>query len=192
MNNFDFEKQTRKQVLEILRRHAADVVQFEIATDEQDQKQATDFVVKTTIGRIAVRVRRCIPYRDLTIRTRAMYGGRTEIDKLRDGWGDMFLYCWQDNSNNLSEYMLVDIHAMRQAGMLERSYMEHLTEIPNNDGTWFCPFSFDSLYEAGCIKVHTVKDKPGHLHRASLPTVLRAVEMLNEQLLPLRRAGIGN
>jgi hypothetical protein len=192
VNNFDFEKQTRSQVIEILRRHAADVVQFEIATDEQDTKQATDFVVKTTIGRIAVRVRRNIKYRDLTIRTRAMYGGRTEIDKLRDGWGDMFLYCWQDSNNDLSEYMLVDIHKMRQVGMLEESYMMHLPEISNNDGTWFCPFPFDSLYGAGCIKVHTVKDKPGQLHRASLPTVLRAVEMLNEQLLPLRRTGTGN
>ena len=122
MDSFAFEKQMQGKVVEILRRHAADVVQFNIATNEQDTKQATDFVVETTIGRIAVRVRRYSStgekYRDLTIRIRATYGGKTEIDKLRDGWGDLYLYCWQDAAGNLTEYMLVDIHKMRAAGLL--------------------------------------------------------------------------
>lgn len=196
MDSFAFEKQMQGKVVEILRRHAADVVQFNIATNEQDTKQATDFVVETTIGRIAVRVRRYSStgekYRDLTIRIRATYGGKTEIDKLRDGWGDLYLYCWQDAAGNLTEYMLVDIHKMRAAGLLGEAYMTHLPEIPNGDGTWFCPFSFEALYDADCIKVHTVKGKPGQLHRPSLNTALRALDMLNEQLGPLRHSGAVN
>lgn len=195
MNNFEFEKQTRKQVLEILRRHAADVVQFEIATDEQDTRQATDFVVKTTIGSIAVRVRQYkstgTKFRDLTIRTRAMYGGKTEIDKLREGWGDLYLYCWQGADDNIAEYMLIDLHRMRESGMLAESYFERLSEISNGDGTWFTPITFDSLYEAGCIKTHTVNGKPGQLHRVNQMKVLSAIDILNEQLLPLRRTGTG-
>lgn len=190
MDSFAFEKQMQGQVIEILRRHAADVVKFSIATNEQDTKQATDFVVETTIGRIAVRVRQykstSTKYRDLTIRTRAKYGSKTEIDKLREGWGDLYLYCWQGTDDKIAEYMLVDISAMRKAGMLDASYFAGLSEIPNGDGTWFTPIPFDALYDAGCVKVHTINGKPGQLRRASLPIALRALDMLNEQLLPLR------
>ncbi len=187
MSNFDFEKATRNQVIAILNRHAADVVRFELATNEQDTKQATDFVVTTTIGCIAVRVRRYKStgnkYRDLTVRSRAMFGGKTEIDKLREGWGDLYLYCWEDEKQTLNEYMLLDIGAIRSAHLLEVNRKEIENVV---DGTCFVFIPFDELYINGCVRLHTVNGKPGRIHRPSLNAVLSGLELLNAELMPLR------
>lgn len=161
-NSFDYEKSLRNRVTEILRRHVAEIVEFKEADEEQDTKQATDFVVVAKAKSIAVRVRRPTStsnasrgkvYRDLTIRTRSAGKGETEIDKLRKGWGDMYLYCWENQSGQLQEYMIVDIHKLRAAGLLDP---KEIREIPNGDGTYFYPINLERLRKAGCIILDTV------------------------------------
>lgn len=89
------------EVKAILTRNAIHFQSFERASAEQDQRQATDFVAVTQRGAIAVRVRRedC-EFRDLTIRVArrahpdALWCRGYEADKLIDGWGAAYLYCW--------------------------------------------------------------------------------------------------
>lgn len=185
MNNFDFERRMRAQVLAILKRHAVDVVRFEIANEKQDTKEATDFIVTATVGTIAARVRRPnVPFRDLTIRSRSMFGGTTEIDKLKAGYGDMYFYGWSSIDGLIPEYMILDIHKLRSMGLLERQW----GSIPNWDSTEFIAIDFDTLYAAGsgCVIVHTVEGKPGKHYRPQAQKLFEIADQLSNFVAPLR------
>lgn len=100
MNGFDkqFEWQNEylPEVVNIFKLNVLQLIDVKIASKEQDTKYATDMVVEVKGGDIAVRIRNNDKYDyfneycDLTIRTRSMNGKRTEIDKLRDGFGSKY------------------------------------------------------------------------------------------------------
>lgn len=89
------------EIKAILARNAFHFQSFERASAKEDQRQATDLVVETQRGAIAVRVRRDrISFRDLTIRLErrthpdAEWRRGYEADKLLAGWAAAYLYCW--------------------------------------------------------------------------------------------------
>jgi hypothetical protein len=121
-NNFDFERSKMPQVIRILQQHAMKIVRIDFATAQQDTKQATDLAITVAGGAVGVRVRTYASAthpkrrRDFTIRCKSTYGFATEIDKLRLGWGDFYLYAWEDCSGDLHEYMLLDLGKVRTGG----------------------------------------------------------------------------
>lgn len=190
MNNFEFEKSMAGQMVEILRRNAFHVLRIETATEEQDMKQATDFTFRAKVGTVAARVRRHQStgkkYRDLTIRSETLFGGRTEIDKLREGFGDYYLYAWQNETVQIGEYMIVDLNKVRESGLLYTPYLQG--PIPNTDGaTAFVWIPLQTLLDNGCVVCHTVDGFNGKTHRASKPVVMSNLSAIEQALMAIKQ-----
>lgn len=191
--NLAFEKEVMPQVKELLRKHASHIIRVETATEEQDTKQATDLVLRVDSGMIGVRVRRLETmkddtWRDLTIRTRSSGGGRTEVDKLTEGWGDWYFYGWT-RGKRIAEYMLLDIHKIRSSGLL--AALDQKRAIPNGDDTFFKTIGLQDLIKNGCVVVHTVDGYQGKLHFADkvivmnqLATMQNAMQAIVQQIEP--------
>lgn len=166
-NNFAFEKSKMPQVIDIIQRNAIKIVRIDFATNEQDTKQATDLAITIKGGAVGVRVRRFRAtsngrvFRDFTIRCESFYGFTTEIDKLRDGWGDFYLYAWEDANGAMDEYMFLDLHKVRSVGLLDPCQAWFQQLIPNvGDPTKFCAIPLCKLLEHECVLVHTIKNIP--------------------------------
>lgn len=136
------------QVTEILRDNAMHIVKIEIAPETRDTKEATDLIIEVTGGSVAVRVRRSdTRFRDLTIRSRRPSGIPTELHKIRQGFGDWYLYGWTDNGH-ISEWILVDLNQVRNTGLLEKVRRG----IPNFDGSsCFIAISISELFANSCL-----------------------------------------
>lgn len=133
---------------DILERNSMHFLSMEISSDIKDTQEATDMVIKIEGGDVALRVREpsCV-YRDLTIRSRSKWGGRTEIVKLKEGFGDWYLYGWGDGINHVREYILVDLHKVREFNLLDVARRE----ISNGDGTKFISIPIGELQMYGCL-----------------------------------------
>jgi len=144
--NWDWQLQYIEQVKEIIRSQAMHIVNIEIASTENDLEHATDLEVHVTGGNIAVRIRRDIPWRDLTIRAKNG-NARTEIHKLRDGYADWYLYAWT-TKNNISDWLLIDLNAMRSKGCFDKNRPITM----NKDGyTGFVKYSLQELKSYNAI-----------------------------------------
>jgi hypothetical protein len=130
----------------IIRKNAQYFVSIRVSESEQDMKQATDFVVAIDGGEIAVRIRRSnCKFRDMTIRSKKRVG-KTEIDKIREGWARYYLYCWTNANDEISEWIFVDLNKVREAKLLDNQ-----KDISNGDGTYFVAIPFNELLTSGCI-----------------------------------------
>ncbi len=152
MNNSEFDANWNWQssfiedVKTILKSQAMHIIDIQVATPEEDMKQATDLKIKITAGDVAVRIRRNIPWRELTIRAKSG-NSKTEIHKLREGYGDWYLYLWTEE-NKIKEWILVDINKMRKEGLLQEQRPIQM----NKDGyTGFVKYTIDELEHSDCI-----------------------------------------
>lgn len=116
------------------------------ATFEEDTTQATDLILNTIQGKIAVRLRRSsCTFRDLTIRAKRDTGIKTELEKIKEGWGRWYFYGWVSNENIIKEYIFIDLNKLRETTLLER------TLIDNKDGTYFIAISKKELEDNDCL-----------------------------------------
>lgn len=125
-----------------------------ISTPIEDTQYATDFIIKTSNRDIAVRVRESdCKYRDFTIRAKTKYDMKTEIDKLNEGYGDIYLYCWKGLNGGIKDYIILDINLLRTTSLLkgERKI------IMNSDGTGFINIKIDKLKEFGCLLINNIQ-----------------------------------
>lgn len=145
--NWDWQLKHIEQIKSILRSQAMHIVSVDIATPEEDIKQSTDLKIRISAGDVAVRIRReNIKYHDLTIRAKNG-NSKTEIHKLREGFGDWYLYAWTVK-DSISQWILVDINAMRKHGCFNDS--RHV--IMNKDGyTGFVTYSIEELESYNAI-----------------------------------------
>lgn len=114
-----------------------DITNIELSTSEEDTKESFDLVYKSKIE-ISVRIRgnEYLKYCDFTIRNKAKYGGKTEIDKLKEGKGSLYLYAWKNITNKvLQAWVLIDINKIRNDLLLNG------TQRFNNDNTGFKAYS---------------------------------------------------
>lgn len=142
------------EVRRILMQNATLLVSVEIASHYQDVKEATDMLLLMGGTRaIAVRLRRAqYRYRDLTIRASRSSGSRTELEKLREGYGDIYLYGWTSDFR-IAEWMLVDLHRLRSSRLLET-----VKPIANHDHTTsFVCIPYPVLCEHRCILAANVR-----------------------------------
>ena len=138
------------QVLTILNGLLPHLVVLNVASQEHDNHQATDFEIQLVGGTVAVRLRRPrYDYRDLTIRSSRTNGTKTELAKIKEGYAYRYLYGWIDENNRIVEWMLVDLDRVRSAGMLDGR-----REIYNTDGkTAFIAIPAEELCAKGCLVV---------------------------------------
>ena len=135
-----------EDIKDILRSQAMHIIDIRIATPEEDLKQFTDLKIKVTSGDVAVRIRRDASFRDLTIRA-VNKNSKTEIHKLREGYGDWYLYLWTEK-NKIVEWILVDINKMRDANL----FSEQRKVTMNTDGyTGFITYTIEELEYNNCI-----------------------------------------
>lgn len=155
-NNIEFQHQFAAQVQELLRRHSYHFVTFRLASKWEDTRQATDMVmVASGDVSIAVRIRRPRrgkQYRDLTLRAMTRGGGTTELEKIRQGWGDWYFYGWCDHRDTITEWVLVNLDMMRESGLLD----EQRRIIHNGDGTGFVVYDLGEVRNANALQCGVV------------------------------------
>lgn len=153
-NNWKFSEKYMPQIKMILAKHAGKFLQIEKATMQEDMTQAFDLnITNHPKSKIAVRIRRAeIKFRDITIRS--INGTHdTEIHKLRNGYGDWYLYVWEGGDNRIVEYALIDIHKARQL------FMEDRKTIPNTDGkTGFYYYTLTELALCGALIAYETRN----------------------------------
>ena len=113
---FDFGNQFIQEIKTIIARNFyASTAEVEDATKEEDCLEATD--LKLGDLRFMVRVRRAsqIQYKgQFTLRHDPRPGHKTELQKVRQGWGDYMIYGFADaGGKKLSEWIIVDLGAWR-------------------------------------------------------------------------------
>lgn len=144
-----------RAIVDILRQNATKLLSINPASSERDLKKATDLVIRVNGGDIAVRIRRPAyrkRYRDLTLRAWRRSGVSTELEKIKHGFGDWYLYGWSDGRKGLDDWFLVDLHKLRSSGLLDNPRV-----IYNKDGsTGFIALSANVLRQNGCL----VSEKP--------------------------------
>ena len=138
--NIYYTPEVNQQIKNILWKHANLYIDFRIATIEEDTQHATDMKIEMRGKSIALRMREpgC-KYRDFTLRSRVASGNKTEIHKLRDGEGDIYLYGWLNHDRIIEEYIIVDIHELRATHIID----DDRTYISNHDGTYFFAYDID-------------------------------------------------
>lgn len=128
----------------IVRKIANRIITFKIAPEQEDTKQATDYLITVDTGTIACRIRRpeCT-FRDFTIRSRRSNGIKTELAKIKEGFGQWYIYAWAKNESHLAEWWLLDLDALRKSPLLNTDRPEK----QNTDGkTAFISFASAELY----------------------------------------------
>jgi len=155
-DDWDFQSGYYEQIKRIIEWNATQFIRVYVADPDADYKRATDFTVRIDGGDIAVRIRRASQkYRDWTIRS-YKGGHKTEIHKLKEGFGRFYLYCWEDEQGRLSEWVLIDLDRVRKAGLLDKTRRE----IANQDGrTRFIAVPVGELDEANCLVVRQLQKK---------------------------------
>lgn len=152
--NYQWQEKYLSQVASIIREHAAHFVKLRLGTQDEDMKQAADMVIDVSGGTIGVRIRRmdvARNYRDFTIRASVPSGVPTELDKLRAGHGDWYLYAWCDDDKEIiTEYILVDLSKLRQSGLLDN----RTRSWTNKDGTGFVAIAIHELRQSGALVKH--------------------------------------
>ena len=109
-----------------------------VATTEQDQHEATDLIVlKVRQLRVACRVRNekyLAKYgKQFTIRSeRLLSGNKTELEKIKEGWGDWFFYGFGDKVR-LLQWFIGDLRIFRQ--WLSTPFGKPLAKKRNHDFT---------------------------------------------------------
>lgn len=147
--DFKWQERYYQIVRRILKDNAMHIIKIDVADDDADMKQATDFVVSVRGGTVAVRIRRNIAnyYKDLTIRSTRPSGHETELQKIKNGFGDYYLYLWTENQT-VADWWLVDINGMRKARMFDVPRKE----IWNRDGSSaFIAFTLEELKKIGAL-----------------------------------------
>lgn len=152
--DWDFSNLYLGRGIDLLKKYASFLVDFEIAPPDIDLKEVGDIVLQSSMGHVGFRVRKPnVTYRDFTIRSRRLSGAETELAKIRKGFCRWYLYCWADGAmprgnGRFADWILVDMDQFRDCGL---AYQDR-QEKPNPDGrTWFIFYSISELEDHRCI-----------------------------------------
>lgn len=147
-----------EEIKQILIQNSMYLISIRTSTPDEDMKRATDLVITVEGGDVAVRIRRIgyhNKYRDLTLRS-YNNGHKTELHKIKEGWGRWYLYLWVGDNGKICDWILVDLNKLREANIWDT-----LPEKPNTDGTtrfvWVSSYRLKSI---GCLVAEYTEPKP--------------------------------
>lgn len=139
----------------ILIKNAHIFSEFIEATPKQDMEDGFDSIFRFNDIKIPIRIRKYVfaeKYRDVTIRSKARYGSRTEIDKIRDGYGDYYFYAWENkDSTSIYCYLIFDIKKFISANIVNNP---SASDIPNGDGTYFNSYNISEMIKKDVIIIY--------------------------------------
>lgn len=144
--DYDWQDERFDQVLEILNKNKKGI-KAQQSDVYRDQKHCSDAVIKmkdeNKIYDVSVRMRKnkYKKHDDMTIRSTRATGSKTELEKLLNGEGDYYFYCWlNEDETEIEKYWIVRINDdFRNLLRVERR------EIENYDDSTF--FVFIKEYE---------------------------------------------
>lgn len=139
-------------VLKILNRYSYIFTNFREATKDEDTQQGFDAVFSFPDVKIPVRVRTysAVKYLDFTVRS-LMTSGDTEIDKLKKGFGDYYLYAWEtQNGLSIGRYMILNLNQFRKTDVINYPARK---DVDNGDGTKFNVYCIDKLLKNNVVVV---------------------------------------
>lgn len=154
--HLEWTKMMFPQIRRILVRNAGVVMNIREASPQEDMTQGFDLILEMNNKEIAVRCRKpqhTVKYRDLTIRAKVPNPDmETEIHKVRQGKGDLYLYCWTDGKCDcpkIIEYIIIDLNKARKAGIFNADRKL----IDNGDGTGFFAYGLQELADVGALVI---------------------------------------
>ena len=148
--SFDWQHQFLPEVLSIV-----GPLFIREGTPHEDMKEATDFITVTCGSkRIACRIRRhgyYHRYRDeFTLRSATSFGSRTELDKIRSGWGDYLFYSFAAQGDcaeqGLVFWRLISLSWFRLVHLGLRCDDIKTSLHRNGDGTCFIAYDINSFH----------------------------------------------
>jgi len=116
--------------------------QFKESTDYEDTNLSFDLVFNMNFT-ISVRIRKnkYIAYNDLTIRSKSLNNGKTEINKIMEGKAQIYFYAYMNKQENeLVKIRISDIDSIRILTN-KKKYIKKT----NNDGTEFFAYKFNQI-----------------------------------------------
>jgi len=144
---FEWQAQYAQQVVRIVAPYL-----ITVADPEVDCKENGDFQISfPRNGTIGCRLRtpEYAKYTgDVTFRSQSKNGGKTEISKIIEGYGDYFFYGHVDKADNIWHWYLLCFQSLRAMFMRKRKLLDR-EQRKNSDGTAFLVFSVeDELTDA--------------------------------------------
>lgn len=112
-----------------------------------DQNLETDVIMVGNL-RVALRVRNghSTDFNDIVIRSYRSSGADTELQKIKKGFGDYYLYCWTADGKTITEWILFDLDRFREVMDKCLVVFDHF----NDDGTAFNTYSIAGLMSTDC------------------------------------------
>jgi len=117
-----------------------------MSSDYEDGNLSYDlsYTLHFTIS-VRIRKHKYINYKDMTIRYKSKANMRTEIDKIADGYAQIYFYAYEsEKEDDLVKVRIVDVNAIRK--MIENKNYE---VRKNYDGTELAAFSFKEISNFG-------------------------------------------
>lgn len=119
----------------------------ELSTDEEDNKYSFDIIfdIKFTVS-VRIRKFKYIKYNDLTIRSKSKKNGYCELDKIKDGMGQVYFYAYMnEQETELIKIRICNVETIRKL------LVKHIYTGPqsNLDGTQFLSFRFSDINNYG-------------------------------------------
>jgi hypothetical protein len=148
LNNWIDDKQWADQyfpaIEQVIRKVANKIINFKIAPEQEDISQATDYLITVETGTIACRIRKpnC-NFRDFTVRSWRQSNAKTELTKIKEGFGKWYLYAWTKDKNSFSDWILLDLDLLRKSPLLNN---ERKQTFNPDKSTAFISFSLPELY----------------------------------------------
>ena len=116
--------------------------QFKESTDYEDSNLSFDLVFNMDFT-ISIRIRKnkYIRFNDLTIRSKSLNNGKTEIDKIMEGKAQVYFYAYMnEEQNELVKIRIADVDSIRKLTK-ENKYIKG----DNYDGTKFYAYKFNDI-----------------------------------------------
>ena len=143
------------QIKRILNKNSYMFSELLEATPQQDYKEGFDSIFTFNDIKIPLRIRKyeyAKEYRDVTIRSRTRSNGETEIDKIKQGFGDYYFYAWEcEDRKRLFCYLIFDLKKFNSSGLVLRPSDP---DIPNGDGTSFNAYRIFDLIMANALLIY--------------------------------------
>ncbi|MHC4621765.1 MAG: hypothetical protein ACYTEQ_28825 [Planctomycetota bacterium] len=159
----------------VARPHYSKFTVLDWSTEEEDRTAVADFVLDARPVMLAnrCRARKAYVNGDVTFRAYRGKSGKCEIDKIREGRGDFYVYVYDDepySRNNPSAWLLFDLNKLRDSGYMDLAWKRYEEEGRKRGGQGqFGYVTWNELEECGALIDYCLPGwRPAHPCTAAL------------------------